>query len=195
MGRWYTWFPEQNCKTIVCTLIQFGISLVVPFDCHIDQTSLITCLTCLDYLKIKKCSLKCINIRNTSTKSIEELNNYLIQQNIMTKLDPNADANTNYNTMAQILELGIYRFMPNKTIQFCKYKHKKSNWISKGVIKWEKHPSTIHHMTKKNSIYVHTIKYLQKLSGKQNISTTTIFLLNSKMTLKILGLQLRYNKW
>ena len=70
----------------------------------------------------------------------------------MTKLDPNADANTNYNTMAHILELGINRLMPNKTIKFCKYKHKKSNWISKGVINSIKYRDKLYHKLRKSPI-------------------------------------------
>ena len=70
----------------------------------------------------------------------------------MTKPDSNADSNTNYNTMAQILELGINRFMPNKTIKFCKYKHKKSNWISKGVINSIKYRDKLYHKLRKAPI-------------------------------------------
>jgi hypothetical protein len=43
--------------------------------------------------------------------------------------------NENYNTFIEILEKGLSEFLPEKYIKINKHKHKKSKWITKGLIK------------------------------------------------------------
>ena len=63
----------------------------------------------------------------------DEINNC----NIMQLLDTNShhDPNINYSTLETILTKAKEKHMPIRKIKFNKYKHKKNNWISNGILR------------------------------------------------------------
>ena len=70
---------------------------------------------------------------NSQKRFIEHLKNI----NILNKLnmDINSDINDNYEVFCKLLQSSKSQHMPIKSVKFRKYKHKKNNWISKGIIK------------------------------------------------------------
>ena len=70
----------------------------------------------------------------------ESINNFkqeLKTSNVLSKLDlsPDADPNSNFNIFNNcIAEIKDTHFK-NKTVNFNKYKHKKSAWITQGIMK------------------------------------------------------------
>ena len=49
--------------------------------------------------------------------------------------EPFADPNRNYEILETIIKECKEKHLPIKTVKFDKYKHKKSNWITPGIIK------------------------------------------------------------
>ena len=92
--------------------------------------------TCLDYLKIvhKTCT-KYIKIKKYSEVAINNLITYLNNSNMMNKLNDDADVNMNYNTIIGVIEGGLTKFIPTKTVKFDRHKHKKSKWITRGLLR------------------------------------------------------------
>jgi len=80
---------------------------------------------------------KFIKINTNSPESIEKFQNELIAANILNKIDSNhtADPNLNYNILYDILDLAKNNCLPSKKIKFNKHKHKKTKWITNGLIK------------------------------------------------------------
>ena len=56
--------------------------------------------------------------------------------NIYEKLNtnPNADRNYNYEIIYEEITRAKTKHMPNKLVKFNRYKHKKSAWITQGLI-------------------------------------------------------------
>ena len=48
---------------------------------------------------------------------------------------PNADTNFNNNLIHQITEMTQNKHIPIKVVKFHKYRHNKSNWITKGLLR------------------------------------------------------------
>ena len=91
---------------------------------------------CLDYLKIKNNSRsKYIQISKYSNTAVNNLIAYLTDNNISAKLSHDVDVNTNYETLIEIIHKGLLECMPKKMVKLNKHKHKKSTWITKGIIK------------------------------------------------------------
>jgi len=93
--------------------------------------------TCLDYLKIKCCVTKYVKITIQNEKAQADLKTFLQQQQICSKLstEPNGNPDHNYNILHEIVQNGMNLHMPSKVIKFHKHKHKKSKWISGGIIR------------------------------------------------------------
>ena len=67
-----------------------------------------------------------INFQNEISGS-DELNTLI--ENLM------VDPNINYNTLYKVLQNAKNKHMPSKVVKYNKYKHKKSNWITHGILK------------------------------------------------------------
>ena len=67
----------------------------------------------------------------------EKFRDEIKNANINTKLDsnPSADPNANYNLLNNTLINAKKKHLPLKLVKFNKHKHKKSKWITKGIIK------------------------------------------------------------
>ena len=68
---------------------------------------------------------------------INQLHDELASQNIYTLLDhsPNCDPDTNYDILESCIIATMDRVIPIKKVKIHKYKHKKSPWITFGIIK------------------------------------------------------------
>ena len=74
----------------------------------------------------------------------------------------NLDPNLNYNLLEDILIASFNKNIPLKKIKFHKHKHKKSDWITYGIIKSIKYCDSLYKsmkQTSRDSFDFLTIKY------------------------------------
>ena len=90
----------------------------------------------LDYLKIKRNAIKYVKVYNNNLQSIENLKLELKALNLMTRLDNNLHVNPNYSysIINDNLTKAIDRHLPVKVVKYNKHKHKKTKWITQGII-------------------------------------------------------------
>ncbi len=114
--------------------------------------------------------------------------------NIINKLNtlPNADPTNNYNILHTIIENATNKHIPDKLVKFNKHKHKKSNGISKGIIKSisfrdklhyelkQTTPNTVQHTTLKINLSTCN-KILKKPSELSNLHIMKHVLINTNM--------------
>ena len=81
-------------------------------------------------------------------------------------MNPTADPNWNYNIIENTLSTLIEKYMPLHKFKFNKYKHKRSPWITSGILKSLKFRDKLYQSMKKDSI--NTTEYLRH---KQNLLT------------------------
>ena len=92
---------------------------------------------CINTLNEYKKHIKFIYSKNNNKKNIDNIYSEVVKTDIMHLLDPdpNRDPNFNYNILEQIITSSVNKHMPIKKFKFNKHKHKKSNWITRGIIK------------------------------------------------------------
>ena len=75
--------------------------------------------------------------RQYNDKNFKKFYKELLNKNIFNNLskDMNLDPNLNYNLLEDILIASFNKNIPLKKIKFHKHKHKKSDWITYGIIK------------------------------------------------------------
>ena len=78
--------------------------------------------------------------------------------------DINSDPNGNYNILEDLLTKSLNKYMPNRRVNFHKHKHKKSNWITSGIIKSIKYRDNLYKLVKCTPN--DTMKYLNR---RQNL--------------------------
>ena len=80
---------------------------------------------------------KYIKICKQTNADIDKFRIDLNKSNILENIDLNVDANpnTNYDALDGIFENARLRNFPIKTVKLNKYKHKKCNWITQGILK------------------------------------------------------------
>ena len=80
---------------------------------------------------------KYIKICKQTSSDIDKFRIDLNKSNISENIDLNVDAdpNTNYEALDGIIENARLRNFPGKTVKLNKYKHKKCNWITQGILK------------------------------------------------------------
>ena len=78
-----------------------------------------------------------INICKQNQENILSFKNDLLSVNLLDNLDlnPLANPNDNYNELDNIIQTAKNKHFPRKTIKYNKYKHKKSEWTTKGIMK------------------------------------------------------------
>ena len=98
-----------------------------------------------------------VEIVNTDPQSLEQFSTALNSLNLISSLDKDvfSDPNITYAKIEEALLNCIKKYLPTKRVKFNKYKHKKSSWITNGLIKsiltrdnlyrrWKsKHPNSI----------------------------------------------------
>jgi hypothetical protein len=92
---------------------------------------------CLDYLKTTKQTTSYIKITKKNYEVLPKLKEYIKNCQLMNKinLDNNADPNLNYEILHDAITSAVETNMPTKYVKFNKHKHKKSKWITNGIIK------------------------------------------------------------
>ena len=92
---------------------------------------------CLDICQEKYHPPKKINVSTFNETAVENFSNQLHDTNILSKLEPDicTDPNDNCQVIHQEMCSAHESHFPIKTVIFSKYKHKKSNWITSGIIK------------------------------------------------------------
>ena len=131
---------------------------------------------CINYTNKKHRTHKYIRIRQKTVNSLNNLKSEIVHLNIYNKLnlDINSDPNINYDIIDDAISAAINRHLPVKLVKFHKHKHKKSNWITKGIIR--------------------SIKYRDKLYAELKQTTTdTPEYTNLKTNLKTYNSILRRN--
>lgn len=106
-----------------------------------------------DILLSKQSAPKWVTIRTNNEKATTQYYESVRQSCIMDQLNLNelSDPNTNYNLLENILSrLYDYHF-PAKTVRYNKYKHKKSNWITIGIINSIKHKDKLYRKLKQTA--------------------------------------------
>ena len=80
---------------------------------------------------------KYIKICKQTNADIDKFRIDLNKSNILENIDLNVDANpnTNYEALDGIIDNAKLRNFPIKTVKLNKYKHKKCNWITQGILK------------------------------------------------------------
>ena len=82
-----------------------------------------------------------VQIRVNNESSIKQYCESVGQSRIIEQLDVSITThpNSNYNILDGILHEHHDKHFPNKIVRFNKYKHKKSTWITMGIMKSIKH--------------------------------------------------------
>ena len=93
---------------------------------------------------------KYIAIREQDDVSLAKVNTELINSNLMTKMDLTllSDPNPNYNLLESEIINANNKFMAIKIVKFKKYKHKRNNWITHGIIKSIKYRDNLYKKVK-----------------------------------------------
>ena len=80
---------------------------------------------------------KLVKINVPSAKAFSDFKNELIKSNIYNQLDKNPFANpdNDYRIIFQLINEAKSIHMPVKLVKFRKHKHKKSSWITPGILK------------------------------------------------------------
>ena len=97
-------------------------------------------LPCFTYLKMKNsttCNHRYLYKCKINEHTIKQMYDQLVAQNSYDKLDKSmsSDPNLNYKTFAKWLTSAKQKYLPLKKIKFNKYKHKRNNWITSGILR------------------------------------------------------------
>ena len=97
----------------------------------------LACISNFKHIKIKPPAPRYARICKTDESSINnfitDLNSRCIYQKM--NREPFSDPNNNYEILEKNIKECKEKHLPIKTVKFDKYKHKKSNWITPGIIK------------------------------------------------------------
>ena len=85
----------------------------------------------------KRTPVKYIHIRKCTGANIDNVCKEIQKAEIMNNIDNNitADPNENYEKMITVIGNAMKKHIPDKRVKFNKHKHKKSQWITNGIIK------------------------------------------------------------
>ncbi len=118
------------CKLSSATLDTTSGILVKKFSDHQPY------FTVLNKIHIKEPPLKYVTVTKNTPEAINnfktEISNLLNENILNSRLDQ--DPNVNYNILSDLIQEAKNKHMPTKTVKYNKYKHKKSPWITFGII-------------------------------------------------------------
>ena len=128
----------------------------------------------LDCGKIFESNPKYTYIRQNTSESYNNFQKEISTSNIFDKMNknPNTNPTENYNLLENICKHAFENNFPTKKVKFNKYKHKKSSWITRGILismanrdKLYKEPKrlplTQRNMISAKPIYTHIIIFLR----------------------------------
>ena len=119
-------YTNKRIPTITAGILISNISDHLPYFISIND------------INIKTQSVpKNIQITQRGDDNIRKFKTELSKANICSKIntDPHANPSENYDIVNQILADLMYKYLPTKTIKFNKKKHKRTQWITTGIIK------------------------------------------------------------
>ena len=141
-----------------------------------------------------------IKITVQNSDSISDFIHEVFSSNVYSKLDqsPNANPNVNYDILHDVMQCAKNKHMPYKTVKLKKYKHKKSAWITLGLLKSIRYRDKLYKTLKTTrpesskyfAIRINLTTYntiLKKAYVLLNAYITNHVLTNSKITLKNMG--------
>ena len=101
---------------------------------------------CYNTIKPKQSLSSTVKITQNSPESLGKSYNEILKKNIANHMDnnPNTNPNYNYNKMISIIDEATMKHMPIKIVKFSKHKHRKSEWITKGIMKLIKFRDKLH---------------------------------------------------
>jgi hypothetical protein len=91
----------------------------------------------LDYLTANKSDTRRIKVLNTHDSTIDNFRNDLNTLEVSAKLNETheTDVNSTYNNFSGTLGSLVNKHFPIKYVRFNKYKHKRNDWITSGILK------------------------------------------------------------
>ena len=109
-------------------------------------------------------SNKFIFCRNFNQENICKLYHNLESKDIygLMDTDENADPNYNYNILENILITALNKYIPLQKVKFNKYKHKKCNWITTGILKSIKFRDNLYRRLKHTEINTEEFMILKR---------------------------------
>jgi hypothetical protein len=143
----HSFFPKITLPTRLS--IKHG-TLIDNFFCKLSEHTLDTTsgilikkfsdhqpyFTLIDNLMTNNPTTKFITVTKQDVESkrkfLEELQNSAEIKNL--DINPNLDPNINYNILHNLIQAAKELHMPSKKVKFKKYKHKKTKWITRGII-------------------------------------------------------------
>ena len=134
-----TRFSEMNgtlIDNVLCRLSNTSINndagiIVTQLSDHLPY------FICLRTMKVDKPGPKYFYIKQTTETSMNRVKHEIITASIYDQLNTHVDANPNinYDILDNKISQIIKTCMPLKRVKFDKHKHKKSNWITTGLIR------------------------------------------------------------
>ena len=138
------------CKLSEHTLETTSGILIKKFSDHQPYFTLI------DNLIANNPTPKFITVTKQDAESQRKFQEQLQESaEINLEINVNIDPNINYNILHNLIQASKELHLPSKLVRFNKYKHKKSKWISRGIInsiKYRDNLYKVHKMTDPDSI-------------------------------------------
>ena len=135
-----TRFSDRNC-TLIDNFLYKLTRLCVPSTSGILMSRIsdhLPYFIFLDLLKPKRNSTpKTIQIQTWNAECIFQFQNELINASIYDKRDTAlvSDPSTNLNILSHTISQAKHKHLPTRNVKFNKHKHKKSQWITHGILK------------------------------------------------------------
>ena len=156
-------FPRITLPTRISTTCTLLDNIFTNFSCANDLSRIIVSdisdhLPCL--FAFKTDSFKTMPIikycyqRDMNDTNLRLLCNKLDSLSIMNELDrhPNGNPNLNYIKLENVIYKSMNETMPQKKVKYNKYKHKKSKWITYGIIRSIKFRDNLYRRVKATSL-------------------------------------------
>ena len=80
---------------------------------------------------------KFVKLNNHTPENIKKCYEEITNANILEKIDPNPslDPTKNLNIIENTISAAMEKYLPGRLVRFHKHKHKKSDWITNGIIR------------------------------------------------------------
>ena len=90
----------------------------------------------LDFLNISPAPPKFIKVNSKSQTALENFIIKLREECNLNQFDlsPESDPNCNYNKLHNVILTNMNKYLPSKLVRFHKHKHKKTKWITNGLL-------------------------------------------------------------
>ena len=136
-----TRFSRRNCSLIdqiYCKISEHTMPKKARAGIAMSNISdHLICYIGIDFERSDTATPKYVSIPTTDELSIQHFCNHISEVNFNDLMDNDisADPNINYNILETTIKNAKDKYLPIKIVRFNKHKHKKSNWITTGIIK------------------------------------------------------------